>query len=199
MLMAVGTASGAAYPKAMALSPGSPPNVRLRPATLADVATLERWDRQPHVIACSSDRPDLEVAFDGIDWREELADDASGITTFIAEADGRPVGVLQVCDPHTEPSHYWGEIEPGLRAIDIWIGEPNALNGGIGTAMMTQALNAAFADKTVDGVVIDPLTSNTAAHRFYQRLGFRPEGRRVFNDEDDCLVHRLTRGQWEAR
>ncbi len=183
----------------MALSPASPPNVRLRPATLADVATLERWDRQPHVIACSSDRLDLEVAFDGIDWRDELANQTSGIITFIAEADGRPVGVLQVCDPHTEPSHYWGEIEPGLRAIDIWIGEPDALNGGIGTAMMTQALNDAFADPTVDAIIIDPLNSNTDAHRFYQRLGFRPEGRRVFNDEDDCLVHRLTRADWEAR
>ena len=109
------------------------------------------------------------------------------------------MGVLQVWVPHTEPSHYWGEIEPGLRAIDIWIGEPDALNGGIGTAMMTQALNDAFADPTVDAIIIDPLNSNTDAHRFYQRLGFRPEGRRVFNDEDDCLVHRLTRADWEAR
>lgn len=183
----------------MALSPATPPNIRLRPATLADVATLERWNRQPHVIACSSDRPDLEVAFDGINWCDELADDANGIDTFIAEADGRPVGVLQVCDPHSEPSHYWGEIEPGLRAIDIWIGEPDALNRGFGTAMMTQALNDAFAESVVDAVVIDPLTSNTDAHRFYRRLGFQPEGRRVFNDEDDCLVHRLSRADWEAQ
>ena len=183
----------------MALSPATPPNVRLRPATLADVVTLEVWDRQPHVIACSSDRPGLEVAFDGIDWREELSDEASGITTLIAEAGGRPVGVLQVCDPHNEPSHYWGEIEPGLRAIDIWIGELDALNRGIGTAMMTHALNDAFANPAVDAVVIDPLTSNTDAHRFYRRLGFQPEGRRVFNDEDDCLVHRLSRADWEAR
>ena len=47
-------------------------------------------------------------------------------------------------------------------------------------------------------IVIDPLNSNVAAHRFYQRLGFAVEGRRMF-DEDDCLVHRLTRADWEAR
>ena len=64
--------------------------------------------------------------------------------------------------------------------------------------MMTQALDACFADPEVHGVVIDPLNSNADAHRFYQRLGFRPEGRRLFNGEDDCLVHRLTRAGWEG-
>lgn len=183
----------------MSLSPFPPFGVvRLRPATLADVSTLEAWDREPHVIACSSDTPGLEVAFDGIAWREELAERSDVSFYDIAEVDGVPIGVMQVCDPHLEPSHYWGEIEPGLRAMDIWIGPPEALNKGYGTQMMTLALNAAFSDPTVHGVVIDPLNSNTEAHRFYQRLGFVPEGRRMF-DEDDCLVHRLTRAGWEAR
>ena len=182
----------------VSLSPFQSPDVRLRPATLDDVPTLEAWDREPHVIACSSDRPDLEVAFDGIDWPHELADQASGITTFIAEADGRPVGVLQVCDPHSEPSHYWGEIEPGLRAIDIWIGPADALNRGLGARMMTIALDDAFAEPDVDAVVIDPLASNTAAQRFYRRLGFVDEGRRMFG-EDVCLVMRLPRNAWTAR
>jgi aminoglycoside 6'-N-acetyltransferase len=186
----------------VSLSPSPPASstgpVRLRPATLADVPTLEAWDREPHVIACSSDRTDLEVAFDGIDWREELAERTDVSFYDIAEVDGRPIGVMQVCDPHLEPTHYWGEIEPNLRAMDIWIGPGDALNRGYGSLMMTQAIEAAFADPKVTAIVIDPLNSNTAAHRFYQRLGFVPEGRRMF-DEDDCLVHRLTRADWEAR
>lgn len=173
--------------------------VRLRPATLADVPTLQAWDREPHVIACSSDRPDLEVAFDGIDWPEELAESSDVSFYRIAEVDGRPIGVMQICDPHLEPTHYWGDIEPNLRAMDIWIGDPDALNLGYGTQMMTLALNDAFADPKVTAVVIDPLNSNTDALRFYQRLGFEVVGRRLFNDEDDCLVHRLTREQWQAR
>lgn len=187
----------------MSLSPASSPGVvRLRPATLADVPVLEAWDREPHVIACSSDRPDLTVAFDGIDWREELADCSEVSFYTIAEAfeDGawRPIGVMQVCDPHLEPTHYWGEIAPNLRAMDIWIGRPDALNKGYGTAMMTLALDDAFADPKVEAVVIDPLNSNVEAHRFYQRLGFVPTGRRMF-DEDDCLVMRLERADWEGR
>lgn len=172
--------------------------VRLRPATQDDAPLLALWDREPHVIACSSDDPDAEVAFGGIEWREELA--AQDETGFyrIAEADGAPIGVMQIIDPHLEPTHYWGEIEPGLRAIDIWIGPRDALGRGYGTQMMTQALDACFAEPDVHGVVIDPLASNTDAHRFYQRLGFEPEGRRMF-EADDCLVMRLTRERWEAR
>ena len=100
----------------------SPDTVTLRPATAADAPLLAAWDRQPHVIACSSDDPDAEVAFDGIDWADELSNSAYELTYVIAEVACEPVGVMAVCDPHTEPSHYWGEIEPDLRAVDIWIG-----------------------------------------------------------------------------
>jgi len=178
------------------LSP--PPSVRLRPATLDDAALLAEWDREPHVIACSTDDPQADVAFGGIPWREELADPSELSFYRIAEVEGRPIGVMQVIDPHLEPTHYWGEIEPNLRAIDVWIGPKDALNRGYGTQMMTLAIDDCFSAPGVTAIVIDPLNSNTAAHRFYQRLGFRVVGRRMF-DSDDCLVHRLERATWEAR
>lgn len=176
----------------------TPPRVRLRPATLADADLLTVWDREPHVIACSSDDPEAEIAFGGIEWRQELADQSEVSFYRIAEVDGRPIGVMQICDPRLEPTHYWGDIEPGLRALDIWIGPPDALNQGCGTQMMTLAINDCFADPSVTAIVIDPLASNADAHRFYRRLGFEVVGRRLFH-EDDCLVMRLERGTWEGR
>jgi len=178
--------------------PSSPAEVRLRPATLDDAGLLASWDREPHVIACSTDDPDADIAFGGIEWREELADQSPVSFYRIAEVEGRPIGVMQVIDPHLEPTHYWGEIEPNLRALDIWIGPKEALGHGYGTQMMTRAIDDCFAAPGVTAIVIDPLASNADAHRFYQRLGFKPVGRRMF-DEDDCLVHRLSRETWEAR
>lgn len=175
-----------------------PSDVRLRPATLEDADLLASWDREPHVIACSTDDPEADIAFGGIEWREELADQSEVSFYRIAEVDGRPIGVMQIIDPHREPTHYWGEIAPNLRAMDIWIGPPDALNKGYGTQMMTLAIDQAFADPAVTAIVIDPLASNADAHRFYQRLGFEPVGRRMF-DADDCLVHRLERRTWEDR
>lgn len=172
-------------------------NFSMRPATAADVPWLELWDDDPDVIACSSDDPETEVAFDGTDWAEEIADQSPHSRYYIAELDGRPIGAMQIIDPHLEPTHYWGEIAPNLRALDIWIGAAADRNLGHGTRMMSLALELCFAEPRVTGVVIDPLASNARAHRFYRRLGFEAAGRRMFGD-DDCLVHALARERWEA-
>jgi aminoglycoside 6'-N-acetyltransferase len=173
--------------------------ITLRHATLADVPTLVRWDHEPHVISSTTDDPDAENAFEGIVWEEEIAASSDVSRYWIAELDGRPIGAMQIIDPHLEPTHYWGEIAPNLRALDIWIGEAGELGKGYGEQMMRTAIDLCFADPAVTAIVIDPLASNTRAHKFYQRLGFRPIGRRLFNDEDDCLVHELTRADWETQ
>jgi hypothetical protein len=49
-------------------------NLILRRATLADVPTLERWDREPHVIAATTDDPGAEKAFGDHDWTAALPD-----------------------------------------------------------------------------------------------------------------------------
>lgn len=183
----------------MSLSrPTSAPDVRLRPAVAADAALLAAWDREPHVIRATTDDPDAARAFDGTDWSEELAAQSEVFRYDIAEVDGRPVGALLTIDPAREPNHYWGDIEPDLRALDIWIGPADALGQGYGSRMMTLAIDACFAAPEVKAIVIDPLASNQDAHRFYRRLGFEPVGRRRFGP-DDCLVHRLERAAWEAR
>lgn len=174
----------------------------LRSATRADIPALERWDTDPTVITSTTDDPDISVAFgEKNDWEENLALHQDDVWEYwIAEIDGRPIGAMQLIDPHCEPTHYWGDIEPDLRALDIWIGEPDARGKGYGDTMMVTAIAYCFVNPRVTAILIDPLNSNPRAHKFYQRLGFRPTHRRTFNNgEDDCLVHRLTRADWLAR
>lgn len=171
----------------------------LRPAKLADAPVLKAWDLAPHVISATTDDPDAESAFEGIVWEDELIEQSDVSRYYIAELDGRPIGAMQIIDPFLEPTQYWGEVAPNLRAVDIWIGSAPDLGKGHGAEMMRQALALCFADAAVSAVIIDPLTSNTRAHKFYQRIGFKPVDRRLFNDEDDCLVHELTRADWQVR
>ena len=180
------------------MAAGLDARIVLRPATAADIPVLERWDQEPHVIAATSDDPDQPKAFGDLYWPEELALVCDVYRYFIAEREGRQIGAMLIIDPHLEPTHYWGEIEPGLRAIDIWIGAADDLGKGYGETMMRLAFRLCFADPAVTAIVIDPLAGNERAHRFYRRLGFEPEARRTFG-EDDCLVHRLTRGSWRQR
>jgi aminoglycoside 6'-N-acetyltransferase len=164
---------------------------------MADAPLLERWNRQPHVISATTDDPTAEAAFEGDSMTDELAAQDEHNQYLIAELDGRPIGAMQLIDPHRESSHYWGEIAPNLRALDIWIGEPDCLGKGYGETMMRLAFQLCFADSAVTAIVIDPLASNERAHRFYRRLGFKPVGDRRFGD-DDCLVHELTREDWHT-
>jgi aminoglycoside 6'-N-acetyltransferase len=164
--------------------------MRLRVATLADAPLLHAWDGKPHVIAATG-----SDAGGFYDWEAELPRHVDWRELLIAEVDGRPIGMLQIIDPATEESHYWGDIAPNLRAIDIWIGEEGDLGRGYGSEMMRLALERCFATAAVTAVLIDPLVSNTDAHRFYERLGFRRVERRMFG-EDDCYVYRLERGEW---
>jgi aminoglycoside 6'-N-acetyltransferase len=174
------------------------PGIVLRPATLADVRLFERWDRQPHVISATTDDPAAERAFEDARWSDELAAQDEHNRYLIADLDGRSIGAMQVIDPQQESTHYWGAIRANLRAIDIWIGEPDCLGKGYGEIMMRLAFQLCFADPAVVAIVIDPLASNVRAHKFYRRLGFKPTGLRKFGD-DECLVHELTREGWHTR
>ena len=104
--------------------------ITLRPMSLADVPLLDLWDTQPHVIVATSDDPNRPKAFGDTYWPDELALVGTDCQYLIAELDDRPIGAMQIIDPHTEVTHYWGEIEPNLRAIDIWIGETIARQSG---------------------------------------------------------------------
>jgi aminoglycoside 6'-N-acetyltransferase len=70
------------------------------------------------------------------DWDTELPRNPDWRELLIGEIDGRGIGIVQIIDPAKEETHYWGEVERNLRAIDIWIGEKDDLGKGHGTQMM---------------------------------------------------------------
>ncbi len=163
------------------------PVIRFRPATLADLDMLQRWDEQPHVVESDPN--------DDWNWTHELGLNPDWREQLVAEVDGRAIGFVQIIDPKEEETHYWGDCEANLRAIDIWIGEEGDLGKGYGSQMMAQAIERCFANPNVTAILIDPLESNTDARRFYERIGFDEVGPRRFG-EDDCVVYRLERAGW---
>jgi len=158
--------------------------IELRPATINDLNLVKYWDTKQHIIDCDTDDEwNWEVELQRYpEWREQL----------VAELNGEPIGFIQIIDPFLEETHYWGEIEPNKKAIDIWIGEEQNLNHGYGTKMMQLAIERCFKDQSVNGILIDPLKSNIKAHRFYERLGFEFIEEREF-DGTTCIVYELTR------
>ncbi len=158
--------------------------VRLRQASIQDLELLQYWDTKQHIIDCDPD--------DDWNWETELHRDPEWREQLVAELKGEPIGFLQIIDPHKEDTKYWGEIEPDKRAIDIWIGEENNLNKGYGTFMMKLAIERCFQNPDVNEILVDPLKTNTKAHRFYERLGFQFMEERKFG-KSICYIYRLHR------
>ena len=158
--------------------------IRLRPATVNDLQILCYWDTKQHVKDSDDD--------DDWSWETELKRTPPWREQLIAELDGEPIGMIQIIDPYEEETHYWGSIEQNKRAIDIWIGEEENLGKGYGTVIMNLAIQHCFADPKVTGILIDPLKTNTKAHRFYERLGFEFVEERMFGDSE-CFVYELKR------
>ncbi len=165
-------------------------SIQLREAMPSDKDVLQYWDEQPHIIASDPN--------DDWQWENELKFKPSWRQQLIAELNGKPIGFVQIIDPQFEDSGYWGEVGGGKRAIDIWIGEQENLNKGYGTLMMREALSRCFASPEVMEIWIDPLEQNTAARRFYERLGFEFLEIRRFG-KDVCAVYRLTRATFQNR
>lgn len=162
--------------------------MRLRSARMEDIPTLRHWDVQPHVVASGAG---------GWEWEEMISTQVHWRELLIAEVDGQPKGFLQIIDPALEDTHYWGDCGPGLRAIDIWIGEAADTGRGLGTEMMNAAFARCFADPAVRSILIDPQATNTEAHRFYRRLGFEFVRQQTFGT-DLCFVFELTRARWRT-
>ena len=158
--------------------------IKLRPATINDLDLLQFWDTQQHVIDSDSD--------DDWQWEVELKRNPDWREQLVAELHEKAIGFIQIIDPYHEETHYWGKVDPNKRAIDIWIGEAKNLNKGFGTQMMQLAIERCFEDPVVTSILIDPLKTNTKAHRFYERLGFEFVEERVFNDVP-CFVYELRR------
>ncbi|NNK80456.1 MAG: GNAT family N-acetyltransferase, partial [Flavobacteriales bacterium] len=146
-----------------------------RKASMADLEILRHWDTKEHIR--------VAIPNDNWDWEKELDESPAWREQFIAMVDDIPIGFLQIIDPHLEETHYWGEMEPNKRAIDIWIGEEDYLNKGFGTLIMKEALRRCFSQIEINEVLVDPAEENVNAIRFYERLGFSYKEHRLFEGD----------------
>lgn len=60
-----------------------------------------------------------------------------------------------------------------LYALDIFIGETNCWNKGIGTQIIQMLVNYLFDKKNADAIFIDPQTWNKRAIKCYEKCGFQ--------------------------
>jgi aminoglycoside 6'-N-acetyltransferase len=151
---------------------------QFRPMAAADLPMARRWLAEPHVAQWWGDPAEQFALVSG-----DLAH--PGMDQLIVAADGRPFGYLQCYDLLTWPDEAFGAQLQGTRAIDQFIGEPDMVDRGHGSAFIrvfVDGLLAAGAPR----VLTDPDRANARAIRAYEKAGFR--GDRVVSTLDGSAL-----------
>ena len=87
--------------------------------------------------------------------------------------------------------------------IDLFIGETDNWNKGIGTIVLRGLISYLFKDKNADIILIDPQTWNKRAIRCYEKSGFIPRGvvkNRELHDGEykDSLIMSISFEEWNT-
>ena len=135
-----------------------------RSVELDDLAILAEWLAEPHVAEWWDD-PETEIAL----IKEHI--DSISVEPLIIELDGKPIGYLQSEDPHMEDDHPYHDQPFGTLGIDMFIGVPDLVGKGHGSAIVLQFVDELF-EEGVPRVIIDPNPANKRAIRAYEKAGF---------------------------
>ena len=134
-----------------------------RPMTEADLPMIKRWLAEPHVREWWGDPPEQYLLVSG-DLDEPAMDQ------YIVSTGGRPFGYLQ-CYDLTAWNSGFGVHPKGTRGIDLFIGEPDMIERGHGSAFIR-----AFAGQRLESgaprLLTDPDPDNPRAIRAYEKAGF---------------------------
>jgi len=139
------------------------PDYVFHPMTSADLPLVRRWLALPHVVEWWGD-PDEQCALVSGDLDEPAMDQ------YIVSMTGHPFGYLQ-CYDLTAWNSGFGAQPQGTRGIDLFIGEPDMIERGHGSALIR-----AFVDGRLQNgaprIVTDPDPTNHRAIRAYEKAGF---------------------------
>ena len=155
---------------------------RFRAITQADLTLLREWLWHGHVQKWWGD-PVLGLAR----IAEHVVDPA--IDPYMVECQGVPIGYIQSCDPHAEADHPCRDQPLGTRGIDQFIGEPELLGQGHGTAFIRLFVESLF-KVGAPRVVTDPNPRNSRAIRAYTKAGFKEIDRRITISGEALLMAR---------
>jgi aminoglycoside 6'-N-acetyltransferase len=147
------------------------PVYHFRPLAAVDLPLIEQWLNRPHVSEWWGDpvRGLTTIV-------QHLRDPA--IELYMVSCGNVPIGYQQSWDPHAETDHPLRDQPVGTRGIDQFIGEPDFIGRGHGSAFVRIFVERLFATGA-PRVVTDPNPRNGRAIRAYEKAGFHPMGRRV--------------------
>ena len=126
--------------------------------TADDLPLVHDWLRRPYVAEWWDDEGEIAAV---------VADRDGDTVPYLVRLAGKPLGYLQC-----------SELEPRVRGIDQFIGEPDLVGRGHGSTFIRLFCDRLFDAHSADAITTDPDPRNTRAVRAYAKAGFQPVGPR---------------------
>ena len=143
----------------------------VRRLALEHAPLLARWLSDPRVLRYYEGR---DQPHDLTRIREHFYPEGETVERrCLVEYDGAPIGYLQIY-PLDAPglAEYGYPPDERIDGMDLFIGEPDHWDRGIGTALVAGVAQRLLVGGA-DAVVVDPRLENARAIRCYAKAGFR--------------------------
>ena len=87
--------------------------------------------------------------------------------------EGQPAGYMQYYPIAESPADYGLDSANGIIGVDMFIGEPDLWDRGLGSGALRTLVAYLYTQVGVQGVVIDPRLTNARAIRAYEKADFQ--------------------------
>lgn len=137
----------------------------------SDFGLMAKWLSDPKVYEFIHGKP-KNLAWVNKKYAPRIAKKEK-INSCIIEYQNHPIGYIQYFDIKPYEADYEMENTNDIWAIDLWIGEPNFWDKGIGSKALKLIVDHIFKDKKAKKIIIDPHVDNLRAIHVYEKVGFK--------------------------
>lgn len=169
---------------------GAPWSVRV-PRGEADIALIQHWMREPHVVKYWQQDWERER------WRAEITGQIRGDHSLpcLLMFDGAPLAYLEIYRVMRDRLAPYYAYKPHDLGVHIAIGDAWRTGKGLGSWALRSIVTGLFeAEPHCHRVVAEPDTSNASSVAAFRAAGFRPIGEIVLPEKIATLMIRRRNG-----
>ena len=167
------------------------PKVTFRNIEVCDLETIRMWRNSPN-IARNMFSTGTITEEQQLQWYESICRGERGYCWFV-ESESLPVGYASLIRAERAEDTY---------EFGLYIGNPQFLEGGYGSAILFNLLEYGFVKLNAHKIICEVLSFNMSAIKLYERFGLQKQG--YFKDflkrgveRIDCISYVIFNEEWK--